>query len=150
MQQDKQLVSIQIPPGEFFDRWSILRLKAERMTGTNKATAQENLRELEASAASWMRRLDIDAVLRERVQLLSSVNERLWEIENRIRDQDNVIFHPSGKFAEAGIEAERTYMQLARQVYLSNDERCRVKAEISELWGAASEPKQYAKYREAS
>jgi hypothetical protein len=67
---------------------------------------------------------------------LQEVNERLWDIEDRIRDKER---------AQA-FDAE--FVSLARAVYVENDERAAVKKRINGALGSSIvEEKSYAQYR---
>ena len=67
---------------------------------------------------------------------LQSVNERLWDIEDRIRDKER-----AGSF-DAG------FVELARAVYIENDERAAIKKRINTALGSKIvEEKSYAAYR---
>jgi len=66
---------------------------------------------------------------------LKAVNEQLWEIEDAVRLKDK-----AGEFDAAFIE-------LARSVYLRNDERARIKKAINLALGSAYvEEKSYQDY----
>jgi hypothetical protein len=63
------------------------------------------------------------------------VNQRLWSIEDRIREKD-----AKGDFGEE-------FVALARSVYRENDERGRIKQAINTLLGSVLvEVKQYSAY----
>ena len=67
---------------------------------------------------------------------LKAVNERLWVIEDDIRLKEK---------AQAFDDA---FVQLARSVYIENDERARIKREINVALGSAYvEEKSYEDYR---
>ena len=69
-------------------------------------------------------------------QALQAVNERLWDIEDRIRDQER-----ARTFGEAFIE-------LARSVYIENDERAAIKKRVNQKLGSRIvEEKSYQQYR---
>jgi hypothetical protein len=66
---------------------------------------------------------------------LKETNERLWEIEDDIRD------------CERDKDFGDKFVDLARGVYINNDERSRLKREINELLGSRLiEEKSYAAY----
>jgi hypothetical protein len=76
--------------------------------------------------------IDIDAD----VGALHSVNERLWVIEDDIRDKER---------AQA-FDAE--FIRLARAVYVENDERAAIKRRInSKLGSSIVEEKSYREYK---
>lgn len=109
--------------GELLDKIAILQIKSERMTDAAKLA---NVRhELAALERTWMAH---PASGREVAQLrarLKAVNERLWEIEDDIRDADAVGVFDQG------------FIELARSVYLNNDERARIKRELNLALGSA-------------
>ena len=109
--------------GELLDKIAILQIKSERMTD---ATKLANVRhELAALERTWMAH---PASGREVAQLrarLKAVNERLWEIEDDIRN------------ADAGGVFDQGFIELARSVYLNNDERARIKRELNLALGSA-------------
>jgi hypothetical protein len=127
-------ISIPISIGELIDKITILQIKAERIRDAAKLA---NVRtELDLLDATWannpLSRIDIDS---ERARL-KSVNEVLWEIEDRIRVKEK---------AQA-FDAE--FIELARAVYFRNDERAAVKREINlKLGSQLVEEKSYQDYR---
>ncbi len=67
---------------------------------------------------------------------LQAVNERLWDIEDRIRDK------------EAAQTFDRDFIELARAVYVCNDERAAIKKRINmQLGSRLVEEKSYKQYR---
>ena len=121
--------------GELLDKIGILEIKRERI---RDAAAQANvlneLRLLERAAEPVAGAAAIVA-LRAR---LKSVNERLWEIEDGIREKEK-----EGDFGE-------DFVALARSVYQRNDERAAIKREINLLLGSdLIEEKSYADSRSA-
>jgi hypothetical protein len=67
---------------------------------------------------------------------LQEVNERLWDIEDRIRDK------------EAKQTFDRDFIELARAVYVCNDERAAAKKRINlRLGSRLVEEKSYKQYR---
>jgi len=119
--------------GELLDKISILQIKAERV---HAAGAQHNIRsELEHLTAIAAEQLGGDDWLRAACARLKTVNERLWEIEDRIRDKERV----------KSFDAD--FVALARSVYHSNDERAAIKREINLHTGSELiEEKQYSDY----
>ncbi len=120
--------------GELLDKIAILQIKSERMTDPAKLANVR--RELDALEATWSAheasRVDIAALRGE----LKAVNERLWVIEDDIRDK------------EAAQAFDAGFIELARSVYFQNDERARIKREINLALGSAYvEEKSYADYR---
>lgn len=120
--------------GELLDKIAILQIKSERMSDPAKlANVRNELNALEETwAAHSASKVDI-AALRAR---LKAVNERLWQIEDDIRDKE----------AEQAFDAG--FIELARSVYFENDERAQIKREINLALGSSYvEEKSYADYR---
>jgi hypothetical protein len=128
-------ILVPISPGELLDKITILRIKATRITDRAKLA---NVRlELELLEKTWR---DAGAAAGQSVaadeQALQGVNERLWTIEDQIRERE-----ASGTF-----DAE--FIRLARNVYLCNDERAAIKKRINLALGSRIiEEKSYAEYR---
>ena len=123
--------------GELLDKIAILQIKSERMTDPAKLA---NVRaELSALEKTWMAH---PAAGQDIVKLraeLKAVNERLWVIEDDIRDK------------EAAQAFDARFIDLARSVYFQNDERARIKKEINLALGSSYvEEKSYADYRARS
>jgi hypothetical protein len=119
--------------GELVDKKTILEIKAERLRAPQAvanarqelALLKEVLRALGPAPAD-LGRLEAD---------LRAVNRRLWDIEDAIRRK------------EAQRSFDAGFIDLARSVYRTNDERARLKREISALLGSGIvEEKQYDPY----
>jgi hypothetical protein len=129
-----QAIKVPISPGELLDKITILRIKSQRMSDTAKVS---NVRlELNALEETWrasaFATIDIEAELGE----LLRVNERLWAIEDDIRDKER---------AQA-FDAE--FVRLARAVYIENDERAVIKRRINvKLGSGLIEEKSYREYK---
>jgi len=126
-------ISIEISPGELIDKITILEIKLERIKDSSKL---ENVkREYEILTATGNGVLETSSQLVGLSAELKTVNERLWEIEDDIRQYER-----DKDFSEKFIE-------LARSVYVVNDERSRLKREINDLLGSSLiEEKSYAAY----
>jgi hypothetical protein len=125
---------VPISPGELVDKITILEIKSQRMTDAVKLGNVR--RELDLLMSTWRTSAfaanDVDADWRA----LRSVNERLWDIEDRIRDKER----------ETAFDDE--FIELARAVYVTNDERAAIKKRINTRLGSALvEEKSYAEYR---
>jgi hypothetical protein len=127
-------IKVPISPGELLDKITILRIKSKRMNDAKKlANVRLELQELEQTwAASPYSRKNIDAD----VGALQAVNERLWVIEDDIRDKER---------AQA---FDADFIRLARAVYVENDERAAIKRRINVTLGSSLvEEKSYASYK---
>ncbi len=127
-------ITVPISPGELLDKITILRIKSERMGDPAKlANVRLELRNLEATwNESAYARIDLKAD----VDALLKVNERLWVIEDDIRDKER----------SQTFDAE--FVRLARAVYFENDERAAIKRRINTTLGSSIvEEKSYRDYR---
>jgi len=125
---------VPISPGELIDKITILEIKSARMTDAAKLhNVRTELRLLtETWKASGHAATDIGAEWAG----LRGVNEQLWDIEDRIRDKER----------DGAFDAE--FIELARAVYVTNDERAALKKRINvKLGSALVEEKSYAEYR---
>ena len=126
-------ILVPISPGELLDKITILRIKAARMRDAAKLA---NVRlELDLLASTWREACGAADVAAEEREL-QGVNERLWDIEDRIR----------AKEAARSFDAE--FIELARSVYIQNDERAALKKRINVALGSRLvEEKSYQAYR---
>ena len=127
-------ILVPISPGELLDKITILRIKAARIVDAGKAA---NVRlELVLLEKTWADSgcAAFDVARDERA--LQEVNERLWDVEDLIRDK------------EAKQTFDREFIDLARAVYVSNDERSAIKKRINvQLGSRLVEEKSYQPYR---
>jgi hypothetical protein len=128
------LIQVPVSHGELIDKITILEIKSRRIADPAKLANVRN--ELELLNATWAN----DAAARtdigdERARLLA-VNEALWEIEDRIR------------LKERAQAFDAAFIELARSVYVRNDERAAIKREINlKLGSQLVEEKSYQDYR---
>jgi hypothetical protein len=119
--------------GELLDKIAILEIKRRRLrTPSAVANAERELAALNP-ALTMLEPAPVGlAGLRT---ALAEVNQRLWEIEDQIREKD----------AQGDFGAE--FVALARSVYRENDERGRIKRAINTLLQSTlMEEKQYSAY----
>ena len=121
--------------GELIDKITILEIKTERLRAPAAlANAAHELALLRGVLAELA---DAPSGLAALHGELAAVNRRLWDIEDAIRRK------------EAAAEFDAEFIELARAVYRSNDERSRIKRAINELLGSdIIEEKQYVGYRD--
>jgi hypothetical protein len=127
-------IKVPVSPGELLDKITILRIKSARMTDPKKLANVR--RELEALEETWRgspyAAVDID----DELNALLQVNERLWTIEDDIRDK------------ERAKTFDADFIRLARAVYVENDERAAIKKRVNlKLGSTLVEEKSYADYR---
>jgi hypothetical protein len=126
-------ITVPVSPGELLDKITILRIKSQRMTDPVKL---ENVRiELTALEDVWTDSHFDHAKVAADIDALQSVNERLWTIEDDIREQE--------RRKDFGPE----FVRLARAVYVENDARAAIKRRINvNLGSSIVEEKSYSPY----
>ena len=129
-----QDIMVPISPGELLDKITILRIKVARIQDAAKL-ANVKL-ELTLLERTWKDSGCATAAVVSDEHALQAVNEQLWDIEDRIRDK------------EARQTFDRDFIELARSVYVTNDERAAVKKRINQRLGSRLvEEKSYKQYR---
>jgi Family of unknown function (DUF6165) len=127
-------ILVPISPGELLDKISILQIKLARILDAGKL-ANVKL-ELSLLEQTWKDSGCATQDLAREERALLNVNERLWDIEDRIRDK------------EAKQTFDRDFIELARAVYVCNDERAEIKKRINmQLGSRLIEEKSYKQYR---
>ena len=126
-------ILVTIARGELLDKITILRIKVARIVDAGKVA---NVRlELDLLEKNWTDSgcAAFDVARDERA--LQEVNERLWDVEDLIRDK------------EAKQTFDREFIEFARAVYVSNDERAAIKKRINlQLGSRLVEEKSYKPY----
>jgi hypothetical protein len=127
-------IKVPLSPGELLDKITILRIKSKRMADPKKLA---NVRlELGSLEETWSTSAYSKGDVESDISALLGVNERLWVIEDDIRDKER---------AQA-FDAE--FIRLARAVYFENDERAAIKRRINvKLGSGLIEEKSYAEYK---
>ena len=119
--------------GELFDKITILQIKLENLTSKNALeNVEQELKKLQSiltqNGPKTTETIQLEGELRR-------TNQQLWGIEDKIRDK------------ERANSFDDEFIQLARSVYIKNDERSRIKRKINELLGSELvEEKSYAEY----
>ena len=126
-------IKTDVSVGELLDKLSILQIKQARI---KDATKLVNInKELNTLLQLWQQSSYSSADIKAELDGLRSVNEKLWDIEADIRDK------------EARGEFDERFIQLARSVYITNDQRARIKKTINEkLASGLVEEKSYKDY----
>ncbi len=126
-------ISVPISIGELIDKLTILEIKSERIADKQKLI---NIRtELGLLREIWNSQAQASMSVSELRAGLKSVNEVLWDIEDQIRVK------------EAQQEFDGKFIELARAVYINNDQRAALKRKINLALGSeVIEEKSYADY----
>ncbi len=119
--------------GELLDKITILQIKFENLTSED---ALKNVdREFKQLRAIFNENFSADMEANRLEAELKQINQQLWDIEDKIRDKER-----NGSF-------DNEFIQLARSVYITNDERSRIKRRINDVFGSELfEEKSYSEY----
>lgn len=139
------VVTIPISLGDLLDRISILEIKLERITDSEKLT---NIRyEYKILMEIYKENITPTPEIEELYQQLLSFNKQMWDVQDGIRKHaiGNKLKTKGLKIADE--ETKKELIRCGRGVYFSNDGRVRVKREINMLCGSSIvDEKQYAQY----
>jgi hypothetical protein len=136
-------IQVEISPGELFDKITILEIKLSRIEDEEKlahierelATLTESGNRVQQSLEG-NRQHDKLKELGQLIAVLKGLNERIWVIEDDIRDRER-----QGDFGEG-------FIGTARSVYQTNDKRASAKRRINALLGSdIAEQKSYTEYK---
>ena len=124
-------MKIEVSNGEIVDKLTIIQIKLERISDSKKL---ENLKKeydvLDAAVAG------IISKDHELYKKLYDVNCKLWDIEDRIRE------------LEKARQFDGSFIETARAVYFTNDERSIIKKDINDMTGSnLVEEKSYEDYK---
>ena len=126
------LVNISVSLGELVDKISILMIKQKNIKETSKLkNVNKELETLNNTLKKYIKEQELDNYL----NTLLDINTKLWNIEDDIRKCERLK-----KF-------DQTFIDLARSVYFTNDERAKIKNDINRTFGSELvEVKSYNKY----
>ena len=123
---------ILVSNGEILDKFSILTIKQNQITNLNKLN---NIKTEINTLSSVVKEITETYSLQMLSNRLQSVNQKLWDIEDKIR------------IKEKNQEFDDDFIQLARNVYKTNDERSDIKKQINYISSSKIiEEKSYEKY----
>jgi len=127
-------ISTPISTGELLDKLSITQIKLKNIKDKEKlcliSLEEDALQETVENSLSSYDNKD------ERLSELLGVNEKLWIIEDAIRNK------------EKNKEFDEEFIELARAVYYTNDERFVIKNKINNETGSLiQEQKSYEEYQ---
>ena len=108
-------IDIPVSIGELLDNISIINIKVSFVESESVTQELEDLKKI--------RDLLIQGTLEYEIRL-RVINEKLWKIEDRIREKEKLK------------EFDDEFIELARSVYKTNDERVLIKREINEVYNS--------------
>lgn len=126
-------ILIEVSYGELIDKITILEIKAARIQDPVKL---KNVSKERALLESTLKsHLISNAVIDELTQKLRTINGQLWDVEDELRKK------------EQGKIFDDKFIELARSVYFTNDQRAKIKRELNVLLDSAVfEEKSYQSY----
>ena len=132
MAENKMIVNSPISIGELMDKISILKIKKKNITDEKKLLfINEELQLLSSTLNAVVQ----DNKINEFLDKLIEVNSKLWKIEDDIR------------LCERNKKFNQHFIDLAREVYITNDKRADIKLAINNHFGSTLvEVKSYIKY----
>ena len=126
------MVTIPVSIGELIDKLSILHVKSIKITNEEKLVIVNKEFELLYNLSSvYLNSSEIELLYHQ----LCNINEKLWDVEDKLR-----VFESEKKF-------DQEFIELARKVYYTNDERFRLKNKINSITSSEiREVKDYKPY----
>ena len=130
--KSKKILS-EISAGELLDKISILEIKLEKIEDKNNREEIKKeykiLKEIQNSSIKF------DDKIKELFSSIKVINIKLWNVEDELR------------VCEKNKDFGKNFIELAREVYLNNDKRSKIKSEINKILGSnIREVKQYVNY----
>ena len=123
----------EISVGELLDKISILEIKQKNIKDEQKIKIIS--RELDSLNNSLKKNVHITDEIKSLYVDLKKINVKLWNIEDEKRE------------CERNSDFGEKFIQLARSVYIENDQRAKIKNKINKLSGSnISEVKSYDEY----
>ena len=126
------LINTPISLGELVDKISILIIKQKNITDETKLDhVKKELAFLQKTLMNYVQQEEINNYLEN----LININSKLWNIEDDIRECERKKLF------------DQSFIDLARSVYFTNDERAKVKNDINKTFGSELvEVKSYEEY----
>ena len=112
----------EISAGELIDKITILEIKKIKISDADKL--KDINKELESLNQTFKQFIPDPSSIQQLIDKLKSINLKLWDIENGKRQ------------AEKDQNFGKEFIELARSVYKSNDERAKIKLEINNTLGS--------------
>ena len=128
------MIKIDVSAGELLDKISILQIKKVKIKDPKKLLNVSKELGLLSKRAEKYRSIDSNKYDNFMNALLET-NKKLWEIEDQIR------IHEKDK------QFNDDFIDLARKVYINNDERFEIKSSINKFYDSGiKEEKEYVEY----
>ncbi len=123
----------EISAGELMDKITILEIKKIKIPESDKQAIIQ--KELNSLQTTYSKSIKSSKELDEQIAKLKAINLKLWDIEEGKRE------------CERQKDFSDKFIQLARSVYIENDNRAKIKAEINRITNSnIAEVKSYKAY----
>ena len=109
----------EISAGELMDKITILEIKKMKIPDAEKQAIIQ--KELDSLHGTYSKCINPSKELDEQIAKLKAINLKLWDIEEGKRE------------CERQKDFSDKFIQLARSVYIENDNRAKIKAEINRI-----------------
>ena len=126
-------ILVEVSVGELLDKLTILEIKKDKIKDSEKLKFI-NL-EYDSLKEQYDKNVKIDEKIKKLFSELKQINAKLWDIEDDIRECERKKLF------------DQIFIDLARSVYFTNDERAKVKNDINKTFGSELvEVKSYEEY----
>ena len=122
MNNKLEKILAEISAGELIDKITILEIKKVKISDTEKLESVE--KELSTLNITFKQFIPNNSKIKQLIDQLKSINLKLWDIENAKR------------VAEKNMDFNKEFIELARNVYKTNDQRSKIKLEINNILGS--------------
>ena len=122
MNRKLDIILTEISVGELIDKITILEIKKEKITDSEKL--KDIKKELLSLNNTFEKSIPDYSKVKSLIEKLKIVNLQLWDIDNGKR------------LAEKNNDFGEKFIELARSVYKTNDERSKIKLEINNILGS--------------
>jgi len=133
MENKSKKILSEVSAGELLDKISILEIKLEKIS--DKSSLEQIKKEYKMLKENQNSTIKLEGKIEDLFKSLKNINFKLWNIEDRLR------------VCEKNKDFGKEFIELAREVYLNNDKRSKIKSDINKILGSnIMEIKQYASY----
>ena len=133
MENKSKKILTEISAGELLDKISILEIKLDKIKDQSKK--EEVKKEYNVLKKAQKSNIKTNEEIEKLFSEIKKTNLTLWDIEDKIR------------ICEKQKDFGKTFISLARNVYINNDKRAKIKSEINKILGSnIREIKEYADY----
>ena len=122
MTNKSKKISSEISAGELLDKISILEIKISKITDINNLSEVKKEHKILVKTQSAC--IEITDEIKKLYNDIKEINLVLWNTEDKIR------------ICEKNQDFGKNFIKLARDVYICNDKRAKIKSEINKILGS--------------